>query len=105
MTPREFFVALQTLLKAMVWGATTNKVFGDAGYVVPSTPIEQLPRFQSVAAFIIDGGAVCDPESPQLLIQNFSIEVFCENVSSAFGEGVLLGANRVANTSNDRLRS
>lgn len=99
MTPRTFFLALQTALKAMVWGTTSNKVFGDAVYIVPSIPIEQLPRFQSTCAFIIDGGAVCDAESPQMLVQNFSIEIYVENVSSAFGEGVLLGANRVSDTS------
>lgn len=99
MTPKQLFQRLQTNLKAMVWGVTANRVFGDDVYIVPEFPIQQISWFRPPAAFIIDTGAVCDPEHPGLMTQAFSITILVENYQHPMGEGVMVGANRVANTS------
>ena len=99
MTPKQLFERLKTTLEAMVWGATSNLVFGNNVYIVPELPIEQNARFISPSAFLTDTGAVADPEHPGLLTQNLTITVFIENVQNAFGDGVMVGANRITDQS------
>ena len=99
MTPKELFTRLQEQIQAMVWGSTSNLIFGESVYVCIEIPIEQLSRWRTPCAFIVDLGASIDNEHPGLLIQSFSINIFVQNVSSAFSEGVLLSANRTADTS------
>lgn len=99
MTPKNFFTYLRTLLRAAVWTGTTNKIFGDNVFVVPTLPAQQLSRFQSPTCFLVDLGAAVDQSHPQLLEQNFSIAFWIENVQSEFGEGSMLSACRTANTS------
>jgi len=98
MTPKELFSRLQTELQAMTWGVTANQIFGEQVFVVPELPIQQIHRYSNGACFVVDGGAAVDPDHPQVLTQNFSVTVFVENVNSAYGEAVMLGGNRVANT-------
>jgi len=98
MTPKVFFERLRTFLKEMYWGANSqpeNLVFGHHVYIVPEIPIISLSQYISPSAFIQDAGAVSDPEEAQ----NFTITIFCENVQSPFGEGSMIGANRVDETS------
>lgn len=99
MTPKTFFSALRTWLRGLVWAGTSNKIFGDNVYMVPTLPIQQLARLQSPTAFIVDLGAIVDPIHPQLIDQNFSLSIWLENVQSEWGEGALLSACRTANTS------
>lgn len=99
MTPKQLLQRVQTELKAMVWGVTANKVFGDSVYITPEVPIQQLALYQSPTAFIIDQGAPCDGEHPGILYQSFSVTIFVENYQCAKGEGAMVGAIRTANTS------
>lgn len=99
MTPKNFFTYLQTFIKGLVWTGTTTKIFGDNVYFVPDTPIEHLSRFQNPSCFILDTGATMHSEHPNLIYQTFTLMVFVENLNSAWGEGVLMSANRVINTS------
>lgn len=99
MTPKQLLEKMQTNLKAMVWGVTSNRIFGDEVFIVPEFPVQNLNRFRFPSVFIMDAGGVPHAEHSRLWIQNFSISVVVENVQSALGEGVMVGANRVANTS------
>lgn len=99
MTPKQFFTRLRTFLQAMVWTGTTNKMFGTGVYITPEQPIEQLIRYPRPSIFIVDLGAVADKEYPGLLIQNFRLTLFVENVHDGYGEGSVLSACRIANTS------
>lgn len=99
MTPKTFFTYLRTWLRATVWTGTSNKIFGDNVFVVPTLPAQQISRFQSPTCFIVDLGASADEAHPRLLDQSFSIAIWVENVQSEYGEGSLLSACRTANTS------
>lgn len=99
MTPKDFFTNLRTWLRGIVWTGTSNKIFGDNVFVVPTFPAQQLSRFQSPTCFLVDLGAALDGAHPRLLDQNFSLAIWVENVQSEFGEGSLLSACRTANTS------
>jgi len=99
MTPKNFFTYLQTLLKGMVWTGTSNKVFGNNVYIVTDTPMELLSRAQNPTCYIMDMGAALDEEHPNLVEQGFSLMLFVENNNSAYGEGVMMSANRTINTS------
>lgn len=99
MTPKELFERLQDQLQTCVWEGTSNKIFGDAVYIVPRIPIEGLPRWGRCCCFIMDEGTVFDDSHPNLMWQNFSISVYTENVFDGLGSGVMVGANRVAGQS------
>jgi len=99
MTPKQFFTRLQTDLKALVWEGTANKIFGTSVWVVPEIPIRQLSEWSAPSCFILDQGFVNDGEHPGIGTQNFGITFFVENVQQNMGEGGILSANRVANTS------
>lgn len=99
MTPKELFERLQDWLQSLTWGATSNKIFGDSVFVVVEIPIEQLARFRHPSAFVVDQGYVAHPEHPLIGLQNFSIDIFAENLQDAMTESIVLGSNRVAATS------
>jgi len=99
MTPYAFFLDLRTWLRGLVWTGTTNKIFGDNVYIVPTFPMQQLARLQAPTCFIADLGASINPIHPQLLDQNFSIAIWLSNVQSEWGEGSILSACRTVNTS------
>lgn len=99
MTPKNFFGYLRTYLRGIMWAGTSNKIFTDNVFVVPSLPAQQLSRFQSPTCFLVDLGAAIDVAHPRLLEQNFSLAIWVENVQSEFGEGTMLSACRTANTS------
>jgi hypothetical protein len=99
MTPKQFFDRMQDELQGMVWGATPNKIFGDQVFVVAELPMQQIARLRQTTAFLVDEGYINDHEHPGLMVQNFAITVFVDNVQSAFGEAVMLGANRATDTS------
>lgn len=99
MTPKQFFTRFQAWLKSMVWEGTTNKIFGDGVYVVPELPIEQLVRYPKPCIFVLDSGAIPHPQHPGILEQRFQVIIFVDNVQDGYGQGVILGACRIANTS------
>ncbi|RLD10047.1 MAG: hypothetical protein DRI56_03225 [Chloroflexota bacterium] len=99
MTPKQLFERLRDWLQTITWSGTSNKIFGDAVHIVPEVPIQQLARFRSPVAFLVDQGFVCDPDHPGVVTQNFSLVVFVENLNDPYGECAMIGANRVASTS------
>lgn len=99
MTPKQLLQRIETELKAMVWGATANRVFGDSVFIVPEFPVEQLGRFRSPAAFIVDQGGPFDGEHPGIMYQDFTVGVFIENLTSAYGSAVMTGGIRTSNAS------
>ena len=99
MKPRELLEDVQTILKGLVWGATANKVFGEAVYIVPVIPIEQITRYMRPAAFIIDNGEASHPEHPGLILLKFSIARYLEHFGEEHRESVMVGGNRDPNTS------
>jgi len=99
MTPKQLFTRLKAYLKTVVWEGTANKIFGEFVYVVPEVPILQACQFVPPCAFIIDQGAIPDKEHPGLLTQNFTIAILVENIQSEYGEGLILSACRIADTS------
>lgn len=99
MTPKELFQRFQAWLEALEWTGTSNKIFGEAIWIVVEIPIMQLSRYPNPCGFIVDQGFVHHPEHPQIITQNFSLSVFVENIQSAFSESALVGACRTADTS------
>lgn len=99
MTPKTFFDALQTAIKAMVWTGTSNKIFGENVHIVTDSPEALMSRFQPPSCFIKEGAGKPHPNHPYLIDQKFTLGFFVENLNSAWGTGVLDGANRTANTS------
>ena len=99
MQPIEFFEELREDLKALDWPDTVNSVFGNSVHVVPSVPIDQINSFRVPIAFIVDTGAKPYINNPELIEQAFSIHIFTSNHNDAYGEAVMLGANRTAGES------
>lgn len=99
MIRKNFFERLETLIKAMVWTGTSNKVFGNNVFVVPFLPMQTLGSLVPPTCFIVETGFSHHTEHPNIIEQDFNIEIFLENVSSEFGRGIVLGANRITNTS------
>jgi hypothetical protein len=99
MTPRQFFDRLRTLLKEMEWGSSGNKIFGGGVYIVPRLPLHKLQEFSAPCCFIIDTGGPYDPEHPVILYQQFQLIFFIEIIQDNLGQGAMMGASRVANTS------
>ena len=99
MTPKEFFERLQDELQSAVWEGTSNRIFGDAVFVVPEIPIANLSRWPRCCCFVKDEGTVFDEEHPNLMWQNATLTVALDNVQDALGSGAMVGANRTAGTS------
>jgi len=99
MKPRELLEDVQTALKALVWQGTANPVFGEAVYIVPLIPIEQITRYMRTSAFILDQGEASHPEHWGLIIAKFSIVLYVENFGEEHGQSVMIGGNRVPNDS------
>jgi len=96
---KTLFVNLRTHLRGTAWTGTANEVFGDEVYIVPRVPMENLSRFGMPCCFILDKGSDFYDQHPGLEEQKFQLVVFQENVADPYGEGVVLSANRTANTS------
>jgi len=99
MTPKQLMERLRDSLRAAVWEGTSNKIFGSSVYVVPSIPIEQLSRYRSPCAFVIDIGAKPQDEHPGILDQNGQIVFFVENLQNPYGDSGMLGGCRIDDTS------
>lgn len=99
MTPKQLFERLRDSLKSLTWTGTSNKIFGEAVYVAPKIPIQQLASFPRPCCFLLDEGAVNYEMHDDLAEQKFKIVVFVENAGERHGESVVLGGNRTANTS------
>ena len=99
MTPTLFFERLRDYIKTLVWTGTTNKLFGDNVFVVPVLPAHMYYQIVAPSCYISPTEFQFHAEHPNIIFQAFEISIIVENVSSGFGEGVVLGANRTANTS------
>lgn len=99
MTPKTFFTEIRAKLKTLVWTGTSNLIFSNNVYLVTDTPLGSLARYQSPCCFVMDNGASTDDNHPNLILQNFSLMIFVENVNDVWGEGVMLSANQIVNTS------
>ena len=99
MTPQVFFTQFRDYLKAIVWTGTSTKVFGDNVFVVPALPAHMLYQIVAPSCYICPTEMRYHEEHPNIIFQGFEIALYIENVSSAFGEGVVLSANRTTNTS------
>jgi hypothetical protein len=99
MNPKVFFNRLKTLLQALTWPTTANKVFGNNVFVVPYLFPSNMPVMASSTCFIEEVGFINHEEEPSIVMSRFSIVYFIENVSNQSGEGVVIDANRIVNTS------
>lgn len=99
LTPKALLQRMQTILKAVCWPSTSNKIFGDSVYIVPAFPIQQLSQVVTPMALVVDDGEVSHAEHPALVTQNFSLLLFVENVQHNLGEGAIVGKNRITNYS------
>jgi len=100
MTPEQILSRTRDALRVLVWPGTANKVFGPSSvYVVGDTPIMALSQYAKPCAFVVDQGTLSHDEHPGLQIQNFTIMLFVENIAQNYGEGGVLGRNRVPDTS------
>jgi len=99
MTPGELLERIRDVIKTFAWNGTANLIFSEGVYVVSEIPIQQISQYQKPFAFILDQGDRSDPEYPGLIYQDFAVLDFVENVGNNYGEGPMLGSNRVANTS------
>ena len=99
MIPYTFFDSLKTVIAAMVWPGTTNKIIGDNVHIVVDTPEILMSRFQPPSVFIKDTGGKPHHNHPYIIEQKFTLGFFIENVANAFGDNSILGSNRAINTS------
>lgn len=99
MTPKELFTKLRDELRLLDWPSSTNPIFNKNVFVVPEIPIQQLAQFSKPCCFITDTGASNYEQHNGLMEQNFGITIFVENVGDNFGEGVMLSANKISDTS------
>ena len=99
MTPTTFFERFRDYIKTLVWAGTTNKLFGENVFLVPVLPAHMYYQIVAPSCYISPTEFQFHAEHPNLIFQAFEISVIIENVSSGFGEGVILGANKTTNTS------
>lgn len=99
MTPKLVLSNIKDALAILAWPSSVNVVFGNHVYVVPEFPAQQMGQFPRPFALVVDQGESNHPEHPLLITQYFTVMCFVENFAQNYGEGVVLGRNRVANKS------
>lgn len=99
MKKKLFFERLETLIKAMVWTGSTNKIFGDNVWVTASLPSQCMGQIVAPSCFIVESGYKHHPEYPNVVDQDFYLEIFIENVGNELGRSAMMGGNRTTNKS------
>lgn len=74
-----FFPALRDYFK-------TIPAVGNAVYLVPAFPIEQLSRFPNPSIFIVNSGHVPFPFHPNIVYNDFTIGLWVSDMRDAYGE-------------------
>ena len=90
---------LQSIIRALTWGDASTKVFLEHSVLVSSGPRDGaiLDSMSPPYAFILPGAAQIDPragEEPDLVQHDFLLRLATVHPADAFGEAVLIGANR-----------
>ena len=98
-TPKVLFTELRDVIRALEWTPSGNKIFGNNVFVSTEFPIAQISTFRSPSCFITDEGSAAISNHNQLHEQAFNIHFFVENFGERHGENVMLGGNRVADSS------
>ena len=101
MNTKQLVEAIQTILRAAVWPTTGENVFADESVIITSAaPEEVYESYRSPQVHIGIGGMQADPDShPRLISQEIPVRLVVINANDGAGEGALVGAHRVANTS------
>lgn len=87
MIQKDFFTRMLAQLR-------TISAFGVNVWVATHIPvIASIPQQVSPSAFLLDGGYENHGEHPNIIIQNFSIAYFLENVQSEYGSSAVVGSN------------
>lgn len=98
MTPKELLQNLQTYLQGLEWTAG-NKIFGNNVFITAAMPADQLSQFVTPCCFIVENSQSSHPEHNNIIEISFSLMVMVENFGQNMGENVIIGGNRLANTS------
>lgn len=98
-TPQDVLTRVQTLLQALVWTGTSNKIFGSNVYVVSEFPMQQIGQLCPPCVVILDQGFTPHKEHSAIGTERFTIMIFVENMGQNMGQGAMLSQNRVTGTS------
>ena len=94
--------AIRTKLRAVVWGATTTKVFDTDSVRVTAGPTpEGVFACIMPVALISPLDSTADPqhhEAPGAMVQRVQVTIISVAPSDALGEGALMGANATSTT-------
>lgn len=97
MTLQQLLQAIQTKIRAMRWGVTSNPVFAtDSVRITVGTAPDAVFKLRMPVCLISPMDCATDPqhgEAPDLLIQRVTITIICTNRGDQFGDATLVGAN------------